>query len=126
ANPDRDLAGAYGVRWLRDAGAPLDDKNIIVAENSLGVATLLDDNMAQVGIVYATDAAAGLNLAIALPIAGEGHPAIDYVVAEARDAQSDVKAFLEFLGSAEAKGIFEAAGLRSTGAPVRIPERSAR
>jgi len=115
ANPDRDLAGTYGSEWLRQIGIRQGDNNIVVAESSAGVATLIADNVAQVGIVYATDAARRPNLAIALPIAGESHPAIDYVVAEAMDSQADIKSFLEFLGSAEAKAIFAAAGLQSAG-----------
>jgi len=112
ANPDRDPAGTYGVRWLREAGIPDDDRNIIVAENSAGVLTLLTDKMAQLGIVYATDAAARSDLSVATPLPAQSHPAIDYVVAEAMDPQSDTKPFLDFLGSAEAKAVFKAAGLQ--------------
>ncbi len=112
ANPDRDPAGTYGVRWLREAGIPDDDRNIIVAENSAGVLTLLTDKMAQVGIVYATDAAARSDLPVATPLPAQSYPAIDYVVAEAMEPKSDTKPFLDFLGSAEAKAVFKAAGLQ--------------
>lgn len=111
ANPDRDPAGTYGVRWLREAGIPDDDRNIIVAENSAGVLTLLTDKTVQLGIVYATDAATRSGLS-ATPLPAQSHPAIDYVIAEAMDPQSDTKPFLDFLGSAEAKAVFKAAGLQ--------------
>jgi molybdenum ABC transporter molybdate-binding protein len=111
ANPDRDPAGTYGVRWLREAGIPDDDRNIIVAENSAGVLMLLTDKMAQLGIVYATDAATRSELS-ATPLPTQSHPAIDYVVAEAMDAKSETKPFLDFLGSAEAKAVFKAVGLQ--------------
>jgi hypothetical protein len=38
-------------------------------------------------------------------------PPIEYVVAQARDPQSDTKPFMTFLKSAEAKAAFKSAGL---------------
>jgi molybdenum ABC transporter molybdate-binding protein len=113
ANPDRDLAGTYGLAWLREIGTGGEgDKNVIVAESSAGVLTLLADNMAQLGIVYASDAAVPSDLAVMMPLPEQSHPAIDYVAAEAMDPQSDTKPFFDFLGSGQAKAILPAAGLQ--------------
>ena len=70
---------------------------------------LLATNKAGLGIVYSTDATAGFKLAVALPALDE--PPIEYVVAQARDPQSDIKPFMTFLKSAEAKAAFKSAGL---------------
>jgi molybdate transport system substrate-binding protein len=115
ANPDRDLAGTYGLAWLREIGTGGEgDKNVIVAESSAGVLTLLADNMAQLGIVYASDAAGRSDPAVVMPIPEQSHPAIEYVAVEAMDPQSDTKPFLDFLGSGQAKAILPAAGLQVT------------
>jgi len=84
-----------------------------VAESSAGVMRLLADNMAQLGIVYATDAASGSALPIVMPLPEQSYPAISYVAAEAMDSQSDLKPFFDFLRSAEAKAVFQAAGLQA-------------
>ena len=64
ANPDRDAAGAYAVDLLRRIAIGVDDtnKSVAVAESSAGVVSLLATNKARLGIVYATDAAAGFRL----------------------------------------------------------------
>ena len=110
-NPDRDPAGARAVELLRKIGIAVDEGNraIAVAESSAGVVNLLATNKAGLGIVYSTDATAGFKLAVALPALDE--PPIEYVVAQARDPQSDIKPFMTFLKSAEAKAAFKSAGL---------------
>jgi ABC-type molybdate transport system substrate-binding protein len=70
--------------------------------------------MAQLGIVYASDAAGRSDLAVVMPIPEQSHPAIEYVAVEAMDPQSDTKPFLDFLGSGQAKAILPAAGLQVT------------
>jgi molybdate transport system substrate-binding protein len=113
ANPDRDLAGTYGLRWLREIGlASEDDKNLIVAESAAGVATVLADNTAQLGIVYATDVATRPDLVVLMTLPGGNDPAIQYVAGEAMDPQSATKPFFDFLGSREAQVILQAAGLQ--------------
>ncbi|MFL6806370.1 MAG: molybdate ABC transporter substrate-binding protein [Xanthobacteraceae bacterium] len=113
ANPDRDLAGTYGLRWLREIGlASEDDKNLIVAESAAGVATVLADNTAQLGIVYATDVATRPDLVVLMTLPGGNDPAIQYVAGEAMDPHSATKPFFDFLGSREAQVILQAAGLQ--------------
>jgi molybdate transport system substrate-binding protein len=111
ANPDRDPAGARAVDLLRKAGIAVDDSNktIAVAESSAGVVNMLATGKAQLGIVYASDAAAGFPLTRPLPTADQ--PPIEYVVAQARDPALDAKPFLEFLKSPEAQATFKSAGL---------------
>ena len=111
ANPDRDLAGARAVELLRKIGVVVDDGNkaVAVAESSAGVVSLLATNKAELGIVYSTDATASFKLAVPLPMLDQ--PPIEYVVAQARDPQSDTLPFMAFLKSAEAKAAFKSAGL---------------
>jgi molybdenum ABC transporter molybdate-binding protein len=110
ANPNRDPAGARAIDLLRKAGIAVDDGNkaIVVAESSAGVVNMLATDKAQLGIVYASDAAAGFPLARPLPA---DQPPIEYVVAQGRDPASDTKPFLAFLKSPQALATFKAAGL---------------
>jgi molybdate transport system substrate-binding protein len=113
ANPDRDAAGAYAVDLLRRIGIGVDDanKSVAVAESSAGVVSLLATNKARLGIVYATDAAAGFKLMVPLPALDR--PPIEYVVAQARDPAMDTQPFIAFLRSAQAKAALKSAGLQS-------------
>jgi molybdenum ABC transporter molybdate-binding protein len=109
ANPDRDPAGARAVELLRKIGIAVDDnKAVAVAESSAGVVNLLATNKAGLGIVYSTDAT-GFKLVLPLPVLEQ--PPIEYVVAQARDPQSDTQPFMTFLKSAAAKAAFKSAGL---------------
>jgi molybdate transport system substrate-binding protein len=109
ANPDRDPAGARAVELLRKIGIVVDDRNkaVAVAESTAGVISLLATNKAQLGIVYSSDATASSAVALAML----DLPPIEYVVAQARDPQSDTRPFMTFLKSAEAKAVFGSAGL---------------
>jgi molybdate transport system substrate-binding protein len=115
ANPDRDVAGSYGVAALRAAGAQFDEagKSVMVAENAAGVLQLLADGKADVGVVYASDAAAHRQFKVLATLDEANHPAITYVAAEAlnADAQSDTEGFLAFLKTPEARAAVAAAGL---------------
>jgi molybdenum ABC transporter molybdate-binding protein len=111
ANPERDVAGARALELLRNAGILVADSNksIAVAESSAGVVSLLATNKAQLGIVYATDATAGFKLLVPLPLPDQ--PPIEYVIAQARDPQSDTQPFMAFVKSAAAQAAFKSAGL---------------
>jgi ABC-type molybdate transport system substrate-binding protein len=61
------------------------------------------------GIVYSTDATAGFKLVVPLPLLDQ--PPIEYVVAQARDPQSDTQSFMAFVKSAAAQAAFKSAGL---------------
>jgi molybdenum ABC transporter molybdate-binding protein len=111
ADPERDLAGGRAIDLLRQLGVSVDysNKSIAVAESSAGVVSFLSTGKAALGIVYASDAAAGFKLAVPLPALDQ--PPIEYVVAKARDPQLDTEPFMTFLASAEAKATFKSAGL---------------
>jgi molybdate transport system substrate-binding protein len=109
-NPDRDPAGAHALELLRKIGVAVDDNRAVaVAESSAGVVNLLATDKARLGIVYSTDATAGFKLVVPLPPLDQ--PSIEYVVAQARDPQSDTQPFMAFVKSAAAKAAFKSAGL---------------
>jgi molybdate transport system substrate-binding protein len=117
ANPERDPAGARALELLRKIGIADDDnKAVAVAESSAGVVNLLATNKARLGIVYSTDATAGFKLLVPLPLLDQ--PPIEYVVAQARDPQSDTQPFMAFVKSAAAQAAFKSAGL----APIDDPQ----
>jgi molybdate transport system substrate-binding protein len=115
ANPDRDVAGSYGLQALRAAGAQVDraGKSVLVAENAAGVLRFLADGNADVGVVYASDAAAHPRVKVLAALDAASHPPIAYVAAEAAnaDGQSDSEGFLDFLATPDAKAAIAAAGL---------------
>jgi molybdate transport system substrate-binding protein len=115
ANPDRDVAGGYGVQALRAAGVEVDPagKSIMVAENAEGVLLLLADGKADVGVVYASDAAANPQVKVLARLGAAAHPPIAYVAAQAANAddESDSEGFLDFLTTPEAAVAIMAAGL---------------
>ena len=115
ANPDRDVAGPYGVAALRAAGLTIDPagKDVMVAENAAGVLQFLADGKADVGIVYATDAAANPQVKVLARLDPATYPPIAYVAAQAANADddSDSEDFLDFLTTPEAQAAIAAAGL---------------
>jgi molybdate transport system substrate-binding protein len=117
ADPERDVAGSFGLAALEKAGVKIDPESaaVAVAESSGGVMRLLGDRQAELGIVYATDAAGRTALKLVLPLPAASHPAIEYVAAEAVNAQSDTREFLAFLKSDEARRAITAAGLQPSG-----------
>jgi molybdate transport system substrate-binding protein len=115
ANPDRDLAGLYGVQALRATGVAVDPagKDVRVAESAAGVLQFLADGHADVGIVYASDAAANPEFKVLARFDAASHPPIVYVAAQAAhaDDDSDSEGFIEFLTTPEARTAITAAGL---------------
>ena len=110
ANPERDPTGARALELLRKIGIAADDNRALaVAESSAGVVNLLATDKARLGIVYSTDATAGFKLLVPLPLLDQ--PPIEYVVAKARDPQSDTQPFMAFVKSAAAQAAFKSAGL---------------
>jgi len=113
ANPGRDIAGSYGVMALHAAGVDLAAKGVMVAESAAGVLQFLADGNADVGIVYASDAAANPGFKVLARFDAASHPPIVYVAAQAAhaDDDSDSEGFLDFLTTPEAKAAIVAAGL---------------
>ncbi|HEV2955019.1 MAG TPA: molybdate ABC transporter substrate-binding protein [Xanthobacteraceae bacterium] len=113
ANPGRDVAGSYGVMALRAAGVDPAGKGVMVAENAAGVLQMLADGNADVGVVYASDAAANPGFKVLARFDTASHPPIVYVAAQAAhaDDDSDSEGFIDFLTTPEAKAAIVAAGL---------------
>jgi molybdenum ABC transporter molybdate-binding protein len=116
ANPDRDPAGSLGLRWLRDiAVADEDGKGLLIAESAAGVVKALADDLAQLGVVYATDTVGRSDLAVVTTLPERNDGQIRYIARDAIDAQSDTNPFFDFLGSREGHAILQAAGLQVAG-----------
>jgi molybdate transport system substrate-binding protein len=115
ANPDRDVAGSYGLAALRATGVEVDPagKDVRVAESAAGVLQFLADGHADVGIVYASDAAANPEFKVVARFDAASHPQIVYVAAQAAhaDDDSDSEGFLDFLTTPEARTAINAASL---------------
>jgi molybdate transport system substrate-binding protein len=115
ADPARDVAGRYGLQAVRAAGVEIDPagKAMLVAENAAGVLQMLADGKADVGIVYASDAAAHPHFRLLASLDPASQPVILYVAAPAANAdeQSDTEGFLAFLATPDAKAAVTAASL---------------
>jgi len=131
ANPDRDVAGTYGVQALRATGVEVDPagREVRVAESAAGVLQFLADGHADVGIVYASDAAANPVFKILARFDAASHPPIVYVAAQAAHADDDAdsEGFIDFLTTPEAKAAIAAAGLAPVASKAaRAQPRTAR
>jgi molybdate transport system substrate-binding protein len=114
ANPGRDIAGSYGVVALRAVGVAVEaDKNVMVAESAAGVLQMLADGNADVGVVYASDAAANPEFKVLARFDAASYPLIVYVAAQAAHADDDAdsEGFIDFWTTLEAKAAIAAAGL---------------
>ena len=115
ANPDRDVAGSYGLKALRTAGVEVDPagKGVTVAESAAGVLQMLADGNADVGIIYASDATANPQIHVLARLDAASYPPIAYVAAQAAhaDDNSDSDGFLAFVTTPEAREVITAAGL---------------
>lgn len=115
ANPDRDVAGSYGLQALRAAGIAIDagGKDVMVAESAAGVLQLVADRQADLGLVYASDAATNPQFNVVARFDIATYPPIVYVAAQAAhaDDNADSEGFIDFLTTPEAKAAIAAAGL---------------
>jgi molybdate transport system substrate-binding protein len=115
ANPDHDAAGSYALQALRTAGVSVDPagRDLRVAESAAGVLQMLADGQADVGVVYASDAAANPEFKLVARFDADSYPSIVYVAAQAAhvDDDADAEGFIDFLTTPEAKAAIAAAGL---------------
>jgi molybdate transport system substrate-binding protein len=111
ADPDSVPAGKYGRQALTSLGvwnavvdrlAPAENVRVALAYVARGETPL--------GIVYRTDAMNGPGVRIVDSFPDSTHAPIVYPVALTRDAKPDAAAFLAFLSSPEANGVFTKAG----------------
>lgn len=121
ANVDAVPAGKYGKEALTALGAWEGvSGSVAQAENVRAALALVSTGEAPLGIVYQTDAAADPAVKIIGTFPEDSHAPIIYPAAEtAAAAGADAGAFLEFLRTQEAAGIFEGEGF-SVLAPVLV------
>ena len=112
ADPASVPAGKYAKAALTALGVwDSVTAKVVRAENVRVALEYVARGEAPYGIVYATDAkAAPVRLAGVFP--ENSHPPIIYPGALTKTAQPGAKAFLDFLGGAPARAIFEKAGFR--------------
>lgn len=111
ADPASVPAGKYAKAALTalgvwDSVAP----KVVQAENVRVALEYVSRGEAPYGIVYATDAKVAPSVRVAGIFPPDSHPAIIYPVALTKDASPAAKDFLVFLGSTQARAIFEKAG----------------
>ena len=112
-------AGVYGRRWLEAirlwTGV---EAKIVPLPSSQAALAAVREGRAQAGIVYATDAKGShgpdvSGVRVAHSVAEADAPRILYPAAAIRGGREpDARRFLDFLCSAEARHVFEAAGFR--------------
>ena len=83
---------------------------VAAAENVRVALEYVARGEAPYGIVYATDAKAAPTVQVVGIFPQDSHPAIVYPAALVNTTSPDAKAFLDFLGSAQAHAIFERVG----------------
>jgi len=104
--------GMYARQALTALGLWEDvEPRLARADNVRNALVLVERGEAAAGIVYTTDAAISKQVAIAGTFPETSHAPISYPVALLRGGEGDgARALLEFLGSAEARTIFEKHG----------------
>jgi len=112
ANPDAVPAGIYGKDALTMLGAWTSvAKQLAPTDNVRAALLLVARGEAPLGIVYRTDALAEKRVRIVDKFPEATHPQIVYPVVRVKRGTSAVAAkFADYLGSTEARGIFERHG----------------
>ena len=106
-------AGQYGKAAFESLGLWAQiEPHVAQADNVRAALALVATGEAPYGVVYATDAAAEPKVHVVATFPEESPPPITYPVALLKDgpATGEAKAFLDYLGSAKAVGIFDAQG----------------
>ncbi len=105
-------AGIYARQALTRLGLwPAVEARLAPAEDVRGALLLVERGEAPAGIVYATDAAATKDVAIAGTFPESSHDPVTYPFAITRSGDGpDARALLTFLAGAEAKAIFASHG----------------
>jgi molybdate transport system substrate-binding protein len=110
--PDSVPAGVYARQWLEAQsvwqGVAPKVVPVLTARAALAAVAA---GRADAGIVFATDALANTEVRVAYEVPAAETPGIAYPVAVVRTARAtEAQRFVEFLQSAEARTLFEAAG----------------
>jgi molybdate transport system substrate-binding protein len=110
--PDSVPAGVYARQWLEAQGvwqgvAP----KVVPVLTARAALAAVAAGRADAGIVFATDALVNSEVRVAYEVPAAETPGIAYPVAVVRTARAtDAQRFVDFLQSAEARALFEAAG----------------
>jgi molybdate transport system substrate-binding protein len=120
ANVEAVPAGKYGKTALEKLGAWNAVKDRVAQAESVRAALLLVSRAeSPLGIVYRTDAASDPNVKILGTFPDESHEPIVYPVAlTVGSSNPDAQAFLDYLRSGKARGLFEAQGFAVINKPA--------
>lgn len=112
ADPVAVPAGRYAKAALGTLGQwHTVEGKVVPAENVRAALALVERGEAALGIVYATDAAASDKVEVVRELPADSHPPIRYPAAVlASSEHPDAAAFLAFLQSSEAQGVFRKHG----------------
>jgi molybdate transport system substrate-binding protein len=119
-NVDAVPAGKYGKAALEKLGVwNAVEGKVAQAENVRAALALVSAGEAPLGIVYKTDAASDPKVKIVGTFPEDSHKPIIYPVAQTAESKNpDTGAFLKYLTSAKAAGLFEAQGFTVLVPPV--------
>lgn len=110
-DPDFVPVGRYARAALESLGVwPELRERLVRAENVRAALAFVARGEAGLGIVYATDARIEPRVKVVATFPPGTHPAIVYPVAIVHGARPQAGAFVQYLRSAEARALFEAAG----------------
>jgi len=112
ADPVAVPAGRYAKAALESLGQwQAVESRVVPVENVRAALALVERGEAALGIVYATDAAASNKVEVVRELPADSHPPIRYPAAVlAGSEHPDAAAFLAFLQSPEAQGLFRKHG----------------
>jgi molybdate transport system substrate-binding protein len=111
AEPTSVPAGKYAKAALEKLGVwEQISGRVAPADNVRAALLLVARGEAPLGVVYQTDANAEPNVMVVGVFPADSHPPIVYPVAALKDAKAGAAPFLEFLGSAKARAIFDKHG----------------
>jgi molybdate transport system substrate-binding protein len=113
ANVESVPAGRYAKTWLEQTGVwPNVRARVLPGIDVRAALAAVASGAAQAGIVYRTDATSSQNVRIVHAVPVDDGPRITYpiCVLAGRPHLAEAGAFVEFLGSAPARGVFERFG----------------
>ena len=107
-DPDHVPAGIYAktaFTYLKQWEAI--EKKLARADNVRKALLLVEKAESPLGVVYATDAAAGKNVKVVATFPAESHPAVEYPVAIVKGHENaESKAFFDYMKSDAAKAVY--------------------
>ena len=118
-------AGRYAKAWLAKTGVWKDvEARILPGVDVRAALAAVESSGAQAGIVYKTDVARSKKVHIVFAVPAAEGPKISYPIAAiaGRRAEADGRAFIEFLASPKARGVFEKFGFTFLSAPPPTPK----